>query len=201
MKFYWAPNSRSFRILWLLEELGRPYERVLIDIRKGEQNRSGYDAVNPLRKVPALEDDGQLVSESGAIALFASERVPEVGLAPPPGDPQRGDFLRWLFFEAGCIEPAYAQKGKGWEIDKMSAAWGSFDLVIDVLERALREGPWLLGDRFTAADVMVASDLWYGIHLFKIVEARPALTAYVDRCAAREAFKRAQKIDDEAAAG
>src|SRR6516225_6145346 len=98
MKLYWAPQSRAFRALWMLEEAGCPYERVLVDIRKGEQSAPAFRAVNPMMKVPALTDGAAAVAESAAICAYVAERVPEARLAPPLGDPGRGRYLHWLFF-------------------------------------------------------------------------------------------------------
>jgi glutathione S-transferase len=199
MKLYWCPQTRSFRGLWLMEEAGRPYERVLVDIKKGDQDKPAYRAINPMGKVPALADGEAKLAESAALCAYVAERVPEAKLAPPLGDPARGRYLHWLFFAAGCIEAAYTQKFTNIELTKSQAGWGSFDLVIDVLDAAVQPGPWLLGERFSAADIMIGSDLHFGLAVLKIVPPRPAITAYVARCAARPAFKRAEAIEAEAA--
>src|SRR5262249_34592954 len=107
MKLYWAPQPRAGRAVWMMEEAGAPYERVLVDIRSGAQNTPAYHAVNPMEKVPALTDGDAAVAESSAICAYVADRVPEAGLAPPIGDPSRGRYLHWLFFAAGCIEAAY----------------------------------------------------------------------------------------------
>lgn len=195
MKLYWAPRSRSFRALWMMEEAGAPYERVLIDIRKGAQHTPAYHAINPMEKVPALTDGDAALAESAAICAYVADRVPAASLAPPIGDPKRGRYLHWLFFAAGCIEAAYTEKVTKASPTAFSAGWGSFERVIGVIEEAVAPGPWLLGERFSAADVMVGADVYYGINIFKVVEPRPALTAYVARCVARPAFERAQAID------
>ncbi len=199
MKLYWCPQTRSFRALWLMEEAGRPYERMLIDIRKGGQNDPEFRAVNPMGKVPALADGEAKVAESAALCAYVAERVPEAKLAPPIGDPARGRYLHWLFFAAGCIEPAYAQKFSNITLPASQAGWGSYDRVIDVLERAVQPGPWLLGERFSAADIMIGSDLNFGLHLLKVVPPRPAFLAYVGRCSERPAWKRAMAIEAEGA--
>jgi len=195
MKLYWAPQSRAFRALWMLEEAGCAYERVLVDIRNGGQNDAAFRAVNPMAKVPALADGVTTVAESAAICAYVAERCPGAGLAPPVGDAARGAYLQWLFFAAGCIEPAYLQKYLGFDLPVSTAGWGSFERVLDVLEDALRPGNWLLGERFSAADVMVGTDLHYGLELMKIVPARPAFVDYLARCTARSAYQRAQAID------
>ncbi len=196
MKLYWSPNTRSTRALWLMEEAGLPYERVKLDLAAGEHKRPVFLAVNPMGKVPALTNGEAKVAESAALCAYVADLAPDSGLAPPIGDPDRGRWLHWLFFSAACIEPAYMQKAMGWTIDRPSlAGWGGYDAVMDVLDQALSTGPWLLGDRFTAADVMVGTDLHFGVRLFKFVESRPNFEAYIDRCEARPAFQRAAAIN------
>ena len=198
MKLYWCPQTRSLRALWMLEEAGCDYERELIDIRTGAQDGPAYRAINPMGKVPTLVDGEAAVSESAAICTYVADRFPEAGLAPAIDDPARGRYLRWLFFSGGCIEPAYMQQAMGWETNKSQAAWGDYDHVIGVLEEAVtdavKRGGWLLGDAFTAADVMIGLDLYFGIN-FKMVEPRPVFDTYVARCTDRPAYKRAQAID------
>jgi len=195
MKLYWAPKSRSFRAVWMMEEAGRPYERVLIDIKSGAQSGEAYREINPMMKVPALADGAVKVAESGALCAYVAESVPEAGLAPAIGDPTRGDYLRWMFFSGNCVEGAFLEKFANITIPTSSAGWGSADRVADVLEKGISKGPWLLGERFSAADVMIGSDLHYGVDVFKIIEPRPAFAAYIARCTARPAFQRAQEIE------
>lgn len=195
MKLFWAPQTRAFRAVWMLEEAGQPYERVLIDIRNGGQDDAEFRRVNPMAKVPALRDGAAMVAESAAICAYVAERCPEAGLAPPLGDPLRGRYLHWLFFAAGCIEPAYTQKMTKLELNTVQAGWASFDRVVDVLDGAVQNGPWVLGDRFSAADVMLGADLWFGYNLMQILPPRPALQAYVTRCGERPAFQRALAMD------
>jgi glutathione S-transferase len=193
LKLYWAPQSRAVRALWMMEESGLPYERVLVDIRSDEQSRPDYARINPMMKVPALSDDGASLAESAAICAYVAEKAPH--LAPAVGSPERARYLHALFFAANCIEGAFAEKFGNIQIPSMQAGWGSFDRVMGVLEDWLRDGPWLLGDRFSAADVMMGSDLHFGVDLFKVVEPRPVFTAYLERCMQRPAFQRAQAID------
>lgn len=200
MKLYWAPHSRALRILWLMEETGAAYERELVDIRAGVQDTPAFRKINPMGKVPVLSDGAASLAESAAICAYVAERVPEAGLAPQVGDPLRARYLHMLFFSAGCMEPAFLQKMKGIELAKMSAGWGSFDLVMEVIDGALADGPYLLGETFSAADVMIASDLWFGIGLLKVIAPTPAMSAYLARCTARPAFQRAQAIEAEALA-
>jgi glutathione S-transferase len=196
MKLYWAPKSRAFRAVWMLEEAGRPYERVLVDIRAGAQSSFEYARINPMMKVPALTDGDAAVAESAAICAYVAERVPEANLAPPLDSPLRGRYWHMLFFAASCIEAAFTEKFAKISLPTLSAGWGSFDRVVDVLDQAVTPGPWVLGDQFTAADVMIGADLHFGINVFGLIEKRPAFAAYVDRCMQRPAFQRASAIDD-----
>ncbi len=195
MTLYWAPKSRSLRALWMLEEAGRPYERVLVDINAGAQSTPEFRAINPMMKVPALTDGPAAVAESAAICAYVAEQVPEAGLAPPVGDPRRGRYLQWLMFSPACIEPAFTQKFANVALPSRAAGWGDYDRVFGALRDALAAGPWILGDHFSAADVMIGSDLLWGIELFKIVEPNPVFEAYLARCAERPAFQRARALD------
>jgi glutathione S-transferase len=194
MKLYWAPRSRSFTALWLMEETGQPYQRVLTDITTGAQKAPEYLAINPMGKVPALADGDATLAEAAAICAYVAERYPEAKLAPPLGDIRRAKYLYWLFFSPGCIEPAIVQLATKIEMNPVAAGWGEAQRVFDVLDAALSKGPWLLGDSFSAADVMIGSGLNYAVRLFKMVPARPSFDAYIARCAARPAFQRAEKL-------
>jgi glutathione S-transferase len=191
MKLYWAPRSRSFSALWLMEETGQPYERVLTDITKGAQKTPEYLAINPMGKVPALQDGDATMAEAAAICAYVAERCPEAKLAPLPGDPLRAKYLYWLFFAPSCIEPAMVQVATKIEMSPMSAGWGDAQQVFDVLDAALDKGPWILGENFSTADIAIGSGLNFAVRLFKMVPARPSFDRYIDRCAARPAFQRA----------
>jgi glutathione S-transferase len=195
MKLYWAPRTRSLRALWVLEEAGAPYERVRLDLSIGEQKSPEFRAINPMAKVPALTDGPVAVAESGAICAYVADTYPAASLAPPLGDPARGRYLQWLFFSPGCIEQAFLVESAKAQVRPESAGFGEFDRVFDVLEAAVATGPWLLGERFSAADVMIGLDLHFGIDIFKLVPSRPVLRAYVDRCLARPALERAKAIE------
>ncbi|MEW6123823.1 MAG: glutathione S-transferase family protein [Pseudomonadota bacterium] len=201
MKLYWAPHTRAFRTLWMMEEAGLPYERELMDINSPALKSPRYRAINPMMKVPALEDGAARLAESGAICAYVADLAPEAGLAPPVGDPARGRYLHWMFFDAACVEAAFVEKLAKVEIPSRAAGWGSFDQVMDVIEDLVAPGPWALGERFTAVDVMIGTDIWYGIHLLKVIKDRPVLEAYAARCVTRPAFQRAEAIEAEAMAG
>lgn len=197
MRLYWAPHTRSLRVLWLLEEIGAPYERVRLDLKNGGQHTPAYHAINPMEKVPALQDGEACVAESGAIVAYLAEKFPDAGLAPPIGAPTRGRYLQWLFFSGSCVEGALTQKFGNVQMPEGSAGWGSFDRVFNVLEEVLSASPYLLGETFSAADVLIASDLHFVINVFKILEPRPVFTAYLERCQSRPAFQRVVKIDSD----
>jgi glutathione S-transferase len=194
MKLYWSPRSRSFTALWLMEETGQPYERVLTDITTGAQRAPEYLAINPMGKVPALQDGAATLAEAAAICAYVAERCPDAKLAPPVGDPARAKYLYWLFYGPSCIEPAIVQLATKIEMNPVAAGWGDAQRVIDVLDAALQKGPWLIGESFSAADIVIGSGLNFGMRLFKMIPARPSFEAYVARCMARPAFQRAEKI-------
>lgn len=194
MKLYWSPRTRSFTALWLMEEVGKPYERILVDVVGGKQREADYLAINPMGKVPALRDGEALMAEAAAICAYVAERNPEAGLAPPLGDPLRAKYYYWLFFGPSCIEPAMIQIGTKLEMNPTAAGWGDAQRVFDVVDAALQKGPWLLGENFSAADIVIGSALRFSVRLFKMVPPRPSFDRYLDACEARPAFQRAAAL-------
>jgi glutathione S-transferase len=194
MQLYWSPRSRSFTALWLMEETKQPYERVLVDISTGAQKKLEYLAVNPMGKVPALKDGDATLAEAAAICAYVAERYPEAKLAPPVGCPLRAKYLYWLFFAPGCVEPAMVQIATKIEMNPVAAGWGDAQRVFDVLDAALEKGPWILGEDFSAADIVIGSALNFSVRLFKMVPSRPSFDAYIARCVARPAFQVAEKL-------
>jgi glutathione S-transferase len=193
---YYAPRSRAFRALWFLEELGRPYRIALVDFAKGEHKGPEFLKLNPMGKLPTVVDQGLAVAESGAILMHLADKYSAGGLAPRPDDAKRADYLRWLFFAVGVMEPAFGEKFFKWEdIPRSRAAWGSFADMEKVVTDALAPGPFLLGDEFTAADVLVCANLHWGT-VFKLFPEEGAIADYVARCAARPALKRARAIEE-----
>jgi glutathione S-transferase len=191
IKLYWCPKTRAMRALWLLEEAGVPFERVRIDIRDAQAKADPeFRAASPLGKVPALVDGAVKISDSGAICAYIADAYPQAGLAPPIGDPQRGRYLQWLMFTNSNIEPAMMEKFSGLTPNRISHGWGDYASVIETLRDGLRAGPWILGERFCAADVMLGSAVYF-LDLFKILGDEPLLKAYVERCLARPAARRA----------
>jgi glutathione S-transferase len=194
MKLYWSPRSRSFSALWLMEETGQAYERVLIDISKGAQKTPEYLAINPMGKVPALQDGEVTLAEAAAICAYVADLYPQAKLAPPVGDRLRAKYLYWLFFGPSCVEPAMVQVATKIELNPTSAGWGNAERVFDVLDAALKQGPWILGENFSAADIVIGSGLNFAVRLFKMIPPRPSFDRYIDACAARPAFQRASAI-------
>ena len=194
MQLYWSPRSRSFTALWLMEETGKPYERVLADISTGAQKKAEYLAINPMGKVPALKDGEATLAEAAAICAYVAERGRELRLGIALGDPLRAKYLYWLFFAPGCVEPAMVQIATKIEMNPVAAGWGEAQRVFDVLDVALAEGPWILGQNFSAADIAIGSALNFCVRLFKMVPSRRSFDAYIARCMERPAFQRAEKI-------
>jgi glutathione S-transferase len=194
MKLYWSPRTRSFTTLWLMEEVGKPYERVLVDVVGGKQREAEYLAINPMGKVPALQDGEAVMAEAAAICAYVAERNPEAKLAPPVGDTLRAKYYYWLFFGPSCIEPAMIQIGAKLEMNPVAAGWGDAQRVFNVLDAELQKGPWILGANFSAADIVIGSALRFSVRLFKMVPPRPSFDRYLDACEARPAFQRAAAL-------
>lgn len=176
----------------MLEEVGVPYRVELVDFAKKEQKSAAYLALNPMGKVPTLVHRGVVITEVAAICAYLADAFPDAKLAPPPSDPARGTYLRWLFFGAGCLEPAIVDRmlNRAPAEEPGRVGYGTFEATLDALEKAITPGPFVLGDRFSAADVYIASQLGWGIALSKCIEPRPAFLAYVERCNERPASQR-----------
>ena len=199
--FYTNPQSRGRIVRWMLEEIGAPYRTELLDYGT-TMKAPGYLAVNPMGKVPAVKHGDTVVTEAAAICAYLADAFPAAGLAPQPGDRSRGPYYRWLFFAAGPVEAAAGNKALGVVVPedrKPMIGYGSFPEVMDALEGAVSQGEYILGDRFSAADVYVGSHVVFGLQ-FGTFERRPAFEAYAARLSARPAAARAKKIDDDLAA-
>lgn len=198
---FWCPQTRASRALWLLEELGRPFEVRLIDIRDPEAKKDpDFQAASPMGKVPAIMDKtlGGTVylADSAPIALYLADRYPGAGLAPAINDPKRAPFLYWMNYTPGVIEPAMMERFLGMEVSRASSGWGDFDFMIEVLENGIRAHTWLLGEQFTAADVLVGSSVYF-MQKFGILPENKVLEAYIKRCLARPAYQRALAREEE----
>ena len=197
--FYTNPMSRGRIVRWMLEEVGQPYRTVVLDYGT-TMKAPEYLAVNPMGKVPAVTHRGVTVTECAAICTWLADAWPAAGLAPALNDPKRGTYLRWMFFGAGPLEAAVTAKSLNLlaPADKAGmAGYGSFEQVVDALETAVTGsgGPWLLGDRFSALDVYLGSQIGWGLQ-FKSLPEREAFKVYAGRLFQREAAVRARGIDD-----
>jgi len=196
--FYTNPMSRGRIVRWMLEEVGRPYDTQVLDYGT-TMKAPEYLALNPMGKVPAIVCDGEVVTECAAICTYLADRFPEAELAPGAKEAGRGTWLRWMFFAAGPLEAAVTAKSMGLmpPADKAGTlGYGTFEAAIEALEGAVSgPGPWILGDRFSAADVYVGSQINWGL-MFKTIPDRPAFVAYTERLRARPAWVRATEIDD-----
>jgi glutathione S-transferase len=198
LTLYHVSPSRSSITLWMLEEVGAPYEIKLLKMSEGENLKPDYLAVNPMGKVPALKVDDVVVTEVAAICTFLADEFPAAKLNVPVGTPRRGLYLKWLFFGPSVMEPAmmdraYPRK----EAPRASAVgWREFDTVLDIVAEALKPGPYLMGEQFTAADVVIGSGLRFGM-MFKLIPERKEFSEYVARINARPAAQRAAAKDKE----
>jgi glutathione S-transferase len=199
LTLYHAAPSRSSTVLWLLEELGQPFELVVLDLKKGEQREPAYLAVNPMGKVPAVKHGESIITESAAICTFLADEFPAAKLAPRIGDPARGTYLRWMFFHGSAFEPAVIDHALKREPgSRQMLPYGDYDTTMNVLADALAKGPYLLGETFSAADVQMGSNLRWTMK-FGIVPQRPEFVRYVELLAKRPALIRALARDEQLA--
>jgi glutathione S-transferase len=199
-----APHSRSGAARILLEELGAPYALHTVNLKANETRSPAYLARNPMGKVPALlvEQDGgeYLVTEQTAVMTYLADLYPDAGLAPATDDPLRGPYLRWMAFHGACFEPAVIDLALKREPAPLSMSpYGDYDTMLATLTAQLRAGPWLLGDRFTAADILWGYALGWTT-AFKLVPELPEVVDYIARLNARPATLRVTAMDAELAA-
>ncbi|MBC7983981.1 MAG: glutathione S-transferase family protein [Candidatus Obscuribacterales bacterium] len=195
MKLYWAPQTRSIRAIWMLEEAGVTYERFKIDIRdESSKANPSLRAASPMGKVPALEDGAVRIWDSGAICAYIADQYPANKLAPPIGDAQRGEYLMWLMFTNSVIEPAMGEKVANIPPSPARYGWGSWDQMLITLRQGVGGSQWVLGERFSAADVLLGMSCIF-LQQFKMVSDEPILAAYAARCSVRPALQRALAIE------
>ena len=196
MRLYWAPQTRSTRALWLLEEAGVDYEMEMVELRDPEREDSvDFRAASPMGKVPALVDGDVQMSESAAICLYIADRYCAGSLAPALDDAQRGKFLYWLMYTPAVVEPSMSEKFNGVEPNRGRSGWGDFELMIETLETGLGDAPWILGEGFSAADIMLGSSAVF-LRAFDMLPASDILAAYADRCLARPAYQKALAMQE-----
>jgi glutathione S-transferase len=201
LTFYTHPQSRGRIVRWMLEEIGQPYRTELLEY-DATMKAPAYLAINPMGKVPAIRHGDTVVTEAAAICAYLADAFPEARLAPPLGDRLRGPYYRWLFFVAGPLEQAWTNRAMGFVVPperERMMGYGRFETVIDVLEAAVSRAEYVVGDRFTAADVYLGSGIGFGMQ-FGMIEKRPVFEQYWQRLSARPAALRAKEIDDRLAA-
>lgn len=197
LTFYTNPMSRGRIVRWMLEEVGQPYETVVLDYATTMKS-ADYLAINPMGKVPAIRHGETAVTEGAAICAYLADAFPQAQLAPPSGDKLRGPYYRWLFFGAGPVEAMASNQAMGWvaPADKRAMlGYGSREAVLDALEQAVGKREYLAGDRFTAADLYIGAQIGWGLQ-FGTIDKRPAFEAYAGRMLSRPAAVRAREIDD-----
>jgi glutathione S-transferase len=201
LTLYHAVPSRSMVTRWMLEEVGEPYDVHTLSLANGENRAADYLAINPMGKVPALRHGDVVITENAAICAYLADAFPKAGLSVPIGDPRRGVYLKWLFFGPSCVEPAMTDRAypRKEEPRRGTLGYGDFETAMNVLAKGVAAGRYLMGDQFTAADVVIGSTLRWGM-MFKLLPERPEFTAYVNRFAARPALQRAEAKDKELAA-
>ncbi len=190
---YAAPRTRSFGVLWLLEEIGAPYELKRLNLEKAEHKAEAYLKLNPFGKVPTVVDDGTVLIERAAICTYLADKYAGGTLAPGLTDPKRGDYLRWMFFSVGAMEPLFMAKFMNLDLPPTQAPYGTFDDANTVIDAAVAKGPYLLGDQFTAADIMMGTMIRWGL-MWELV-AGPHLGGYIQRLEARPAFQRTLQLE------
>jgi glutathione S-transferase len=199
LTLYHAIPSRSSIARWMLEEVGEPYDIKLLDLQKGENRELAYLAVNPMGKVPALRHGDTVITEVAAICTYLADAFPEAKLNVPIGTPRRGVYLKWLFFGPGCLEYAMTDRvfPRKEAPRRAQLGYGDFDSVMNVVAQALTAGPYLMGEQFTAADVVVGSNIRWGM-IFKMVlprirDDRPRLPAPGSAVAKLRAARRGRR--------
>jgi glutathione S-transferase len=198
---YHAVPSRSATVRWMLEEVGEPYDIHLLKLAEGEQQKPEYLAVNPQGKVPALRHKGVVITEVAAICAYLADEFPKARLNIPVGDPRRGAYFQWLFFGPSCIEPAITDRAYPRKEAPRAGALGyrDIDALADLIAKALAAGPYLMGEQFTAADVVIGAAVRWGM-MFKLLPERPGFADYAARLSQRPAVQRAD-AKDKALAG
>ena len=195
LTFYTNPQSRGRIVRWMLEEVGAPYETQIIGY--DQMKSDAYLAVNPMGKVPAIEHRGHVVTECAAICAYLADVFPEAGLAP--SEDEKADYYRWLFYAAGPVEQAFTNNFAGFKVEperERMFGYGNYDRVVAILDELLSLRDFVCGDRFTAADVYVGSQIMFPMQ-FGMLPERDAFSRYRDRLQAREAYKRATDIDEK----
>lgn len=194
IELYYHPFSRAAGLIWPLEELGCEYEIRFVDMMSGAQKQPEFKRLNPMGKLPVLVDGELVLTEAAAISMYLGDRYGLGGLSPAFDDPARAAYLRWCLYPASVIEPGCMAHAAKWEYKAASAGWGTYEEMLETIEHAIGEGPYLLGDRFTMADVIFGGTLRWML-TFGMLDKRAAFTDYVGRLDQRPALKKADEIN------
>lgn len=187
---YHHPYSRAANVVWALEELEVPYALEYVDLKAGAQKSPAFLALNSMGKLPTLVDGNVVVSETSAVLMYLGDRYGSGRVAPAFDDAKRGEYLRWCVYPAAVIEPGSIARASKWEFNAGTVGWGNYETMLQTLERGLAGGPWLLGDFFSFADILVGGSLRW-MMLFKMMEPHPTFVDYVARLESRPACQRA----------
>ncbi|HEX3761256.1 MAG TPA: glutathione S-transferase [Kofleriaceae bacterium] len=187
---YHHPFSRAAGVVWALEELGQPYELKFVDIMKGAHKAPEFLKLNPMGKLPALTDGDAVVTEGAAINLYLADRYALGTLAPAVDDPRRGTYLRWSLFAPSVIEPGSMARAQKWEFKASQAGWGDYDTMIAAISGAVAQGPFVLGEMFSMADVIFGGTVRF-MTMFGMMKPTPEIAAYLEKLNARPALQRA----------
>ena len=190
------PFSRAAGTVWALEEVGQPYELKFVDLMKGAHKSPAMLALNPMGKLPVLVDGDAVVTEAAAIALYLADRYAAGRLAPALDDPRRAPYLRWSLFAPSVIEPGQMAPYGHWAFKPSRAGWGDYAAMIATMEKAVGDGPYLLGETFSMADVIFGGTARFLLR-FDALEAGPAIKAYCARLGERPALRRADAKNAE----
>jgi glutathione S-transferase len=197
---YYGPQTRATAVRILLEELGAPYDLHVLNMKAGENRKPAYLAINPMGKVPAIKHGNALITELAAVFIYLADLFPKSGLAPPIDDPKRGPYLRWLVYYGNCFEPALMDKAmKNPAAPPSQSPYGDYDTMLSTLTTALRPGPYLLGDTFSAADILWGTALAWTT-MFKLVPELPEIMSYIERTNAHPTFSKVRGEDAQLAA-
>jgi glutathione S-transferase len=200
LTLYYSPQSRAVGARVLLEELGAPYDLHVLNMKAGEQRKAAYLAINPLGKVPVIRHGEALVTEQVAIFIYLADLFPQAGLTPALDDPRRGPYLRWIAYYGSSFEPALIDHYMKREpAPNTQSPYADYDSMLGVLEAQLAKGPYLLGDKMTAADILWGIALRWTT-MFGLVPKTDVFSSYIERVTSRPTFQRITKEDEEMAA-
>jgi glutathione S-transferase len=196
--FYHNPMSRARMVHWMLEEVGAPYRIELVDLQKRQQKQPAFLSVNPMGKLPAIVHRGTVITETGAICTYLADAFPAAGLAPRLDEPVRGTYLRWMFFGAGCVDSALIDRMLVRPAPERTSAlgYGCYEDLVETLEKAITPGPYILQQRFSAADVYIGAQIGFGM-MTKSLEPRPTFQRYLDLLTQRPAYQRFQQQSEQ----